>query len=81
MVFILFPFYSIFTLFHQFQKKFLFSLKKIFIIDYHCGEDYFQTNFFQNVIADKNSPELSIGRLIRRIVMDCFLPITPQFNA
>tara|TARA_Y100001960_G_scaffold324458_1_gene404883 strand:+ start:3286 stop:3438 length:153 start_codon:yes stop_codon:yes gene_type:complete len=50
-------------------------------MDYYCREDYFQTNFLQNVIADKNSPTLSIGRLIRRIVMDRFLLITPQYNA
>jgi len=50
-------------------------LKKIFVMDYYCGEDYFQTNFLQNVIADKNSPPLSIGRLIRRIVMNHFSPL------
>jgi hypothetical protein len=38
-------------------------------MDYYCREDYFQTNFLQNVIADKNSPDISIGTLIGRIVM------------
>ncbi|EGA71109.1 hypothetical protein VISI1226_06293 [Vibrio sinaloensis DSM 21326] len=44
-------------------------------MDYYCREDYFQTNFLQNVIADKNSPPLSIGRLIRRIVMNEFFTL------
>jgi len=74
MAFILFPFYTIYTLFHHFQKKLLFCLKKIFVMDYYCREDYFQTNFLQNVIADKNSPDISIGTLIGRIVMVFIAP-------
>ncbi|EGR4130529.1 hypothetical protein DDM87_02445 [Vibrio cholerae] len=38
---------------HHFQKKLLFRLKKIFIMNYHCGGDYFQITFFQSVMANK----------------------------